>query len=75
MVVRAINDCVAVFVSRIGNCPREGMKRAGIDPVDCFAMEYIEQSAIAYFKEYVERVRSGEITHVQRGDAEIRQSA
>jgi nitrogen fixation protein NifB len=74
IVVRAINDCVAVFVSRIGNCPREGMKKAGIDPVDCFALEYIEQSAIAYFREYLERVKSGEITHIQRGDAEIRQN-
>ena len=29
-VVRAINDCVAVFISRIGNCPREGLLKAGI---------------------------------------------
>jgi len=74
-VVRAINDCVAVFVSRIGACPREGLKKAGIDPVDRFALEFIEQSAIAYYKEYLERVRSGEIEHTDRGDAEIRQGA
>jgi nitrogen fixation protein NifB len=74
-VVRAINDCVAVFVSRIGNCPREGLKKAGIDPVDRFALEFIEQSAIAYFKEYLDRLRSGEIVHRNRGDAEIRQGA
>jgi nitrogen fixation protein NifB len=74
-VIRAINDCVAVFMSRIGNCPREGLLRAGIEPVDRFALEYIEQSTIAYFREYLERVRSGEIQHIQRGDAEIRQGA
>ncbi len=74
-VVRAINDCVAVFVARIGGCPREGLIAAGIEPVDRFALEYIEQSAIAYFKEYLERVRTGKIQHTQRGDADIRQGA
>jgi nitrogen fixation protein NifB len=74
-VVRAIKDCVAVFISRIGNCPREGLLKAGIEPVDRFALEYIEQSALAYFREYLERVRSGEIEHRQRGDADIRQGA
>jgi nitrogen fixation protein NifB len=74
-VVRAINDCQAVFVARIGGCPREGLKSAGIEPVDRFALEYIEQSAIAYFKEYLGRVRSGELVHQSRGDADIRQGA
>ena len=74
-VVRAINDCHAVFVARIGSCPREGLTSAGIEPVDRFALEYIEQSAIAYFKEYLERVRSGEVEHARRGDAELRQGA
>ena len=74
-VVRAINDCVAVFVAKIGGCPRKGLQAAGIEPVDRFALEYIEQSAIAYFREYLERIDSGEITHFLRGDAEIRQGA
>jgi nitrogen fixation protein NifB len=74
-VIRAINDCTAVFMSRIGNCPREGLLKADIEPVDRFALEYIEQSAITYYREYLERVRSGEIVHKQRGDAEIRQGA
>ena len=74
-VVRAIKDCVAVFVAKIGNCPRQGLLKADIDPVDRFALEYIEQSAIAYFREYLQRVQDGVITHVPRGDAEIRQGA
>jgi nitrogen fixation protein NifB len=74
-VIRAINDCAAVFISRIGNCPREGLLKAGIEPVDRFALEYFEQSALTYFREYLERVRSGEIEHKQRGDADIRQGA
>ena len=74
-VIRAINDCHAVFVAKIGGCPKDDLSRAGIDPVDRFAHEYIEQSVVAWFKEYVGRVRAGEIVHTVRGDASIRQGA
>ncbi len=74
-VIRAINDCMAVFTSKIGRCPREMLQAAGIEPVDRYAYEFIEQSLLAYFKDYVERVESGQIKHVARGDAEIRQGA
>jgi nitrogen fixation protein NifB len=74
-VIRAINDCVAVFVAKIGGCPKDSLKAAGIDPVDKYAHEFVEQSAIAYFKEYLEKVKSGEIVHEIKGDAQIRQGA
>lgn len=74
-VVRAINDCAAVLASRIGSCPRGTLKAAGIEPVDCYAYEFIEKAATAYFKDYLEKVRTGEIIHVGRGDAEIRTGA
>jgi nitrogen fixation protein NifB len=74
-IIRAINDCTAVFVAKIGGCPKDTLKKAGIEPVDKYALEFIEQSAIAYFKEYVEKVKTGEIQHVERGDAAIRQGA
>lgn len=73
--VRAINDCVAVLASKIGRCPKETLKAAGIEPVDRYAYEFIEKAVLSYFKEYVKRVQSGEIVHVERGDAEIRQGA
>jgi nitrogen fixation protein NifB len=74
-VIRAINDCHAVFVAKIGGCPKDDLKKAGIDPVDKYAHQYIEQSAIAYFMDYVDKVQAGEITHQTRGDADIRQGA
>ncbi len=74
-IIRAINDCHAVFVAKIGGCPKNDLKAAGIDPVDRYAGQFIEQSAIAYFKDYLEKVKSGEIRHVERGDAHIRQGA
>jgi nitrogen fixation protein NifB len=73
--VRAINDCCAVLVSRIGPCPRKGLLSAGIEAIDRYALEPIEAAAIAYYREYLERVRGGEIVHRERGDAEIRQGA
>ena len=72
-IIRAINDCSAVFVAKIGGCPKETLRTAGIDPVDRYALEFIEQSAIAYFKEYLEKVKAGAIRHTERGDAAIRQ--
>jgi len=74
-VIRAINDCHAVLVAKIGACPRDELKKAGIDPVDRYAHEFIEKSALAYFREYLGRVKSGEIVHLRRGDAQIRQGA
>ena len=62
-VIRAINDCHAVFVAKIGGCPKNDLLTAGIEPVDQFAHEFIEKSAIAWFKTYLEKVNSGEIEH------------
>lgn len=74
-IIRALNDCTAVFVAKIGGCPRDELSKAGIEPVDAYAHEFIEQSAIAWFKGYLGKVRSGEIVHVEKGDADIRQGA
>ena len=74
-IIRAIADCSAVFVAKIGGCPRDELTQAGIDPVDRYAHEFIEQSAIAYFKEYLGKVKSGDIVHAVKGDATIRQGA
>jgi nitrogen fixation protein NifB len=74
-IIRAINDCHAVFVAKIGGCPKADLTAAGIEPVDQYAHEYIEKSALIWFKDYLTRVRSGAITHQERGDASIRQGA
>jgi nitrogen fixation protein NifB len=74
-VIRAINDCHAVFVAKIGGCPRSELRQAGIDPVEQYAHEFIEQSVIVYFNDYLAQVSSGRIEHQLRGDADIRQGA
>ena len=74
-VVRAINDCHAVLVAKIGGCPRDELKAAGIEPVDSYVDEFIEKAALSWFADYRSRIASGAITHQLRGDAAIRQGA
>ncbi|MBI5717785.1 MAG: nitrogenase cofactor biosynthesis protein NifB [Burkholderiales bacterium] len=74
-ILGAINDCHAVLVSKIGACPRDELKAAGIEPVDAYAHEFIEKAALAWFTSYRERIARGEVTHQPRGDAQIRQGA
>ncbi len=74
-IVDAINDCHAVLVSKIGACPRDELKAAGIEPVEEYAQEFIEKAALSWFAGYRDRVATGEITHRPRGDARIRQGA
>jgi nitrogen fixation protein NifB len=74
-VIRAVNDCTAIFVAKIGNCPRKELQVAGIDPVDTFAYQSIQQSLVTYYWQYLDRVKQGKLIHLQRGDAVIRQGA
>jgi nitrogen fixation protein NifB len=72
-IIRAIGDCTAVLIAKIGACPKSELRAAGIEPVEQYAHAFIEPSAIAYFMAYLHRVRNGEVTHLPRGDAAIRQ--
>ncbi|MGO9486372.1 MAG: nitrogenase cofactor biosynthesis protein NifB [Rhodomicrobium sp.] len=74
-VIRAIADCTAVFVAKVGACPKEALLKAGIEPVEAYAHAFIEKSAIAYFKDYLKKIERGEIAPTPRGDAQIRQGA
>jgi nitrogen fixation protein NifB len=64
-----------VFVAKIGGCPKDTLRAAGIEPIDTYAFDFIEQAAISWFRQYLDRLASGEIEHVARGDADIRQGA
>jgi len=74
-VVRAINDCHAVLVAKIGACPRDELMLAGVEPVDAYVGEFIEKAALDWFNDYRARVASGAVLHQHRGDAAIRQGA
>ncbi|WFU60043.1 nitrogenase cofactor biosynthesis protein NifB [Bradyrhizobium pachyrhizi] len=68
----AIKDCHAVFVAKIGDCPKRNLLKAGIEPVDQYAHEFIEKSVIGWFRCYLDKLRSGETMHVKQDDAAIR---
>ena len=74
-VVRAINDCHAVLVARIGACPKDELMAAGVEPVDSHVGEFIEKAALDWFNDYCGRIASGAVVHQSRGDAHIRQGA
>jgi nitrogen fixation protein NifB len=78
-IVKAINDCHAVLVAKVGACPRDELAAAGIAPVDAYAHDFIEQGAMAWFRGYVADVRAGAVVHVPRTgaahDAALRQGA
>jgi len=74
-VVRAINDCHAVLVAKIGACPRDELSAAGVEPVDQYVGEFIEKAALDWFNDYCARIASGAVVHHSRGDAQIRQGA
>jgi nitrogen fixation protein NifB len=71
-VLAALNDCHAVFVAKIGNCPREALRAAGIETVDQYAHQPIDMALRAFHFDYLERVTSGARQHVLRGDAVLR---
>jgi nitrogen fixation protein NifB len=52
-IVEALAGCVAVFVAKIGHCPRKDLARAGIEAVEDYAHEYIEASLIDWFAKSV----------------------
>ncbi|MBV5296804.1 MAG: nitrogenase cofactor biosynthesis protein NifB [Rhodoferax sp.] len=74
-VVRAINDCHAVLVAKIGACPRDELTAAGVEPVERYVGEFIEKAALDWFGDYRARIASGAAVHQNRGDARIRQGA
>ncbi len=74
-ILEALNDCHAVLVSRIGVCPREALKAAGIEPVDTYAYAFVEKAILDWFQDYVQRVLNKKVIHQGRKDAPLRQGA
>ncbi len=50
-ILRAVSDCAAVLVARIGRCPRERLAGAGIEAVERYAFQPIEVAALEWLVE------------------------
>jgi nitrogen fixation protein NifB len=60
-IFRAVSDCAAVLVAKVGRCPSERLAAAGIEPVERHAHQPIELAALAWLEEYAARVARGEV--------------
>ncbi len=65
-VVRALSDCVAVLASRIGRCPRERLREAGIEPVQEHAFAWIEEAVLVHLRACAGRAARGEAAYPPR---------
>jgi len=52
IILRALADCAACFVARVGDGPREKLASAGIEAVDDYPYGVIEASLKAWFAGY-----------------------
>jgi len=59
-VLRALSDCQAVLVAKVGHCPKGQLAAAGIEPVVEQAFQPIEAAALGWFGAFAERVARGE---------------
>jgi len=68
-VLRALSDCRAVLVARVGHCPRGRLAAAGIEPVTEEAHRPIEAAALSWFGGFAARVARGEVPLTSPGEA------
>jgi nitrogen fixation protein NifB len=57
--LRALADCQAVLVAKVGRCPRGQLAAAGIEPVVAEAHRPIEAAALSWFAGFAARVARG----------------
>jgi len=49
--MKMLEDCKAVLVSKIGHCPQETLQKAGIEPVEAF--DVIEKVALEFYQKWL----------------------
>jgi len=59
-VLRALADCQAVLVAKVGRCPQGQLAAAGVEPVSAHAHQPIEAAVLAWFADFAARVARGE---------------
>jgi nitrogen fixation protein NifB len=64
--LRALADCDAVLVAKIGHCPRGQLAAAGIEPATDQAFQPIEAATLAWFESFAARVARGEVAPRRR---------
>lgn len=52
-IINVISDCKAVLVTKIGHCPQEELRKAGIETVEAY--DVIEKVAREFYEQYVQK--------------------
>ncbi len=53
-IIKVISDCKAVLVTKIGHCPTEELRQAGVETVEAY--DVIETVARNFYEQYVQQV-------------------
>jgi len=64
--LRALVDCDAVLVAKVGHCPKGQLSAAGIEPVTDRAFQPIEAAALGWLEAFAERVARGAVAPKRR---------
>lgn len=52
-IIEAISDCKAVLTAKVGNCPQESLKKAGIEPVEAY--DAIDVVAKEFYSKFIQQ--------------------
>lgn len=52
-IIKSVSDCQGVLASKIGDCPKEKLRTAGVEPYEAY--DTIEKVALEFYKEYLEK--------------------
>jgi nitrogen fixation protein NifB len=53
-IIEAISDCKAVLTAKVGNCPQESLKKAGIEPVEAY--DAIDVVAREFYSKFIQQL-------------------
>ena len=56
-IIKSISDCKGVLASKIGLCPQEALRNAGLEPYEAY--DIIDNVAINFYKEYMQKQTVG----------------
>lgn len=53
-IIKSISDCQAVLVSKIGDCPKQELNKAGIQTVEAY--DSIDKVALKFHQKYIKEL-------------------
>ncbi len=56
-IIKSISDCKGVLASKIGDCPQEELRKAGLEPYEAY--DVIDNVAINFYKDYMQKQALG----------------